>query len=236
MRDKVKPDGKWVFDAEVADAFDDMLERSIPQYDVMRDACHALAMRYAKPRTVICDIGCSRGGAMERLVSALGAYNQHIGLEISHPMLEAARARFEGYIKCGVVDIREADLRTAIIPSNASVIMSVLTIQFVPIEYRQSILSRVYEALNPGGVLILVEKVLGISTGIDEAFTSVYYDMKRANGYNEEDIARKRAALEGVLVPVTEGMNREFMRAAGFVYIDTFWRWMNFAGWLAIKK
>ncbi len=235
MRDQVTPGSKWVFDADVTDAFDDMLERSIPQYDVMRDACHALAMRYAKPRTVICDIGCSRGGAMERIVSALGAQNQHIGLEISPPMLEAARARFEGYIACGVVDIREADLRTATIPSNASVIMSVLTVQFVPIEYRQAILSRAYEALNPGGVLILVEKVLGASASLDEAFTGIYYGMKREHGYDEEAIARKRAALEGVLVPVTEGMNREFLRAAGFTHIDTFWRWMNFAGWVAVK-
>jgi tRNA (cmo5U34)-methyltransferase len=36
--DQVRPDGRWSFNDDVARAFDDMLARSIPQYQLMRQA------------------------------------------------------------------------------------------------------------------------------------------------------------------------------------------------------
>ena len=43
------PGEKWAFDEAVAGCFDDMLARSIPQYDVMRDAVARIAARHARP-------------------------------------------------------------------------------------------------------------------------------------------------------------------------------------------
>ena len=37
MKDQVMPEGKWEFNQEVTDCFDEMLERSIPAYNDMRD-------------------------------------------------------------------------------------------------------------------------------------------------------------------------------------------------------
>ena len=54
-------------------------------------------------------------------------------------MQEAARERFKGYISCGTVEIRELDLRRECPPVQASVTLSILTLQFTPIEYRQRI-------------------------------------------------------------------------------------------------
>ena len=102
-RDHVLPEGKWQFDAEVTDVFEEMLRRSIPQYDVMRRAVFEIATRFAKEKTAIVDLGCSRGDALDPLISKYGAYNRFVGVEVSKPMLEAARKRFQGYIDCGVV-------------------------------------------------------------------------------------------------------------------------------------
>ncbi len=108
--DQTIPDGAWQFDKAVTDAFDDMLARSIPMYQVMRQACLDLAYHYQKPGTTIVDLGCSRGEAMAALVDKFGAQNRFVGVEVSQPMLEACRHRFEGYINCNVVEIRECDL------------------------------------------------------------------------------------------------------------------------------
>lgn len=59
--------------------------------------------------------------------------------------------------------------------------------------------------------------------------------MEETNGYTQEEIRRKRLALEGVLVPVTAKWNEELLHNAGFRQVDCFWRWMNFAGWIALK-
>ena len=66
--DNTQPDGAWAFDEQVTEAFDDMLLRSIPQYEVMRNLCTNLAMQYAQKHTAIVDIGCSRGEAIGKLI------------------------------------------------------------------------------------------------------------------------------------------------------------------------
>ena len=53
--------------------------------------------------------------------------------------------------------------------------------------------------------------------------------------YTQEEIDRKRLSLEGVLVPVTAAWNEDMLRREGFRNVDCFWRWMNFAAWVAVK-
>lgn len=233
--DKVLPEGRWKFDAEVTHVFDDMLARSIPQYEVMRHSVFELACRFVQPGATIVDLGCSRGEALSPLIDRFGAHNRFVGIEVSEPMLQSARERFEGLINCSVVAIQNMDLRTSYPAEHACVTLSVLTLQFIPIEYRQRILRDVYNHTLSGGAFILVEKVLGTSAELNALMVEQYYGLKGENGYTSEQIERKRLSLEGVLVPVTAAWNEELLRTAGFSHVDCFWRWMNFAGWIAIK-
>jgi tRNA (cmo5U34)-methyltransferase len=226
---------RWAFDAEVTRVFGDMLRRSIPQYDVMRKAAHDLACRYVREKTAVIDLGCSRGEAIGRLVEKFGAHNRYVGVDVSEPMLAAARARFQGYIDAGIVTIRRCDLRTEYPPELASVTLCVLTLQFTPIEYRQKIVRAIYEHTLPGGALILVEKVIGSAADLDDALAECYRRHKAEAGYTPDQIDRKRLSLEGVLVPVTAKWNEDLLAAAGFARADCFWRWTNFAGWLALR-
>ena len=225
---------KWQFDEEVTSVFDDMLERSIPDYHNMRELVHKLTKKYAKPNTVILDLGCSTGGAIKKAISELPD-NFFIGIEVSEPMRQKAKEIFEGIDR---VTILNHDLRNGLpkIGEKVSVILSVLTIQFTPIEYRLNIIKDVYKTLSNGGVFIFVEKVLGETSEIDNTLVELYYNLKGENGYTHEKIQKKRKSLEGVLVPVTSSWNIELLRKSGFQNIDCFWRNLNFAGYIAIKQ
>lgn len=233
--DQTMPDGKWQFDDDVTAAFDDMLQRSIPQYDVMRTAVFQVGRRFVKPSTDIVDLGCSRGEALDPFVRLFGAHNKFFGVEVSQPMITVLRERFKGYIAANVVEIRDMDLRSEYPPVRASLTLSVFTLQFVPIEHRQHVVQDVYDHTIPGGAFVLVEKVLGSTSRIDKLLVERYYALKADNGYTQEAIDRKRLSLEGVLVPVTADWNRELLRQAGFREIDTFWAWMNFRAFIAIR-
>lgn len=235
MQDKVMPAGKWEFGEEVASVFDDMLSRSIPQYEVMRKACFDLACKYVRPNTTILDLGCSRGEALVSLVDRFGSDNKYVGIDVSQPMIDAARNRFSFEIDNGTIEILNFDLRSGFPEVTASVALCVLTLQFTPIEYRLRIMQDIYDHIMPGGALILVEKVIGGSAKLNASMVDIYYDFKSRNGYSQEQIERKRLSLEGVLVPMTAKWNEEMMSIVGFRQIDCFWRWMNFAGWVAIK-
>lgn len=231
--DKVKKNGKWEFDQEVADVFTDMLSRSIPQYSVMRNLTDRVVLQAVKSikSPIIADIGCSNGLAVEELVNKLP--NAFFELsDISEPMLEKCREKYEGKTN---VSIKKHDLRKGLYSWGADVVISCLTLQFTPIEYRLQILQSIYESLREDGVFILVEKVIGATANIDNLLVDAYYDIKRENSYSEELIKSKRKSLEGVLVPLTSRFNEELMRTIGFKEIDTYWRCLNFQGWIAKK-
>jgi tRNA (cmo5U34)-methyltransferase len=234
--DEVMPEGKWQFDEEVAANFGDMLERSIPQYDVMRRSCFELGARFVIPPSLIVDLGCARGDALVPFIERFGAGCRYVGIEVSAPMVEHARAQLAQ--RDVDVEVIQYDLRAGY-PKNAggaSLVLSVLTVQFVPIEYRLRILRSAYRSLVYGGALVLVEKVLGNSADLDAAFVAQYLEMKRANDYTDDQIERKRLSLEGVLVPVTADWNVDMLHRVGFAQVDCFWRWMNFGGWIAVKE
>lgn len=231
LRDEVVPGSHWEFDEDVTAAFDDMLERSIPQYREMRRLVANIAAQFADGSGAVVDLGCSRGGAIADLVDRVPG--PFVGVEVSESMLEAARQIFADRPD---VDIIELDLRSAYPEARASVTLAVLTLQFTPIEYRHRIVESAYRQTVPGGVIILVEKVLGSSGRSNDLLVSEYYELKRQHGYSQEQIDRKRFSLEGVLVPVTAAWNEEMLRRAGFVGVECFWRWSNFAAWVAWRR
>lgn len=231
MQDTLLADNQWRFDSDVTAVFDDMLARSIPQYDVMRQAVFNLGSRYVQDAGWIIDLGCSRGEALAPFVERFT--NRCLGIEISEPMYMAARMRFDHNER---VIIRQDDLRHRCPVEPSTLTLAILTLQFTPIEYRQRIVRDVYKSLLPGGAFILVEKVLGATAELDADMVRLYYDLKTGNGYTVEQIERKRLSLEGVLVPVTAKWNEELLHMAGFIQVDCFWRWMNFAGWIAVKS
>jgi tRNA (cmo5U34)-methyltransferase len=201
----------------------------------MRQAVFDLACRHARDGATIVDLGCSRGEALAPLIDRFGARCRFVGVEVSPPMLEAARARFEGLSRVGIVQIRDLDLRRDYPEEPASVVTSVFTLQFVPIEFRLGIIKKIWRHLTPGGAFIWCEKVMSATADLQAEFVATYHAMKEQNGYTSDEIERKRMSLEGVLVPVPARWNEEMLKSAGFTDVDCFWRWMNFAGWIAVR-
>jgi tRNA (cmo5U34)-methyltransferase len=230
------PGGPWAFDDEVTQVFDDMLERSIPHYATMRGLVFELGRQFLAAGGTVVDLGCSRGGALAPFVATFGDRATYVGVEVSRPMLDACRKRFASHIAAGNMSLFDLDLRAGYPDVEATLTLSVLTLQFVPIEHRPRIVRDVYDHTTPGGAFVLVEKVLGRSAKTDQLMRDLYYDVKRANGYGDEEIERKRLSLEGVLVPVASAWNEDLLARGGFDDIECFWRCLNFAAWIAIKR
>lgn len=230
-----RPSDRWSFDEEVTHVFDDMLERSIPQYETMRGLVHQVGRGFVRPGTQVVDLGCSHGAALAPFVAEFGASASYVGIEVSPPMLEAARTRFRNELEAGTVDLLDLDLRGPYPAVEASLTLSVLTLQFTPIEHRPRIVRDVYRHTVEGGAFVLVEKILGGSARVDGLFNELHHDLKRASGYSQEEIDRKRLSLEGVLVPVAAAWNEDLLRGAGFREVECFWRCLNFAAWVAVK-
>jgi len=238
MQDTVVQDGPWEFNEEVASVFEDMLERSIPDYPIMRQAVNALAFKSlgGPSDTSVLDAGCSDGLAIESLDNYAKERDHSIaalcGFDASAPMLDGAECRRDRRW-----DLRTHDLREHLPYGNNQfdVVLCILTLQFTPVVHRQRILDELTRVLRWGGRLILVEKILGFTPELDDDMVSAYHDHKRDMGYSDEQIERKRLSLQGVLEPLTAQQNELMLENSGYFQTDCFWRWMNFAGWVALK-
>ena len=87
----------------------------------------------------------------------------------------------------------------------------------------------------PGGALILSEKLRFEDPELDALHVGMYHAFKRANGYSASEIARKRAALEAVLVPDTLAEHEARLRRAGFARTSVWFQCFNFVSLVAIR-
>jgi tRNA (cmo5U34)-methyltransferase len=233
--DNVVPGDKWLFDADVAKSFNNMLERSIPGYWDMRKLCYELGRQFVYPGSTVLDMGASRGEALRPFIEE-GIARKFIGLEVSEPMRDEMVGE---YANNAQVEVRDYDLRFFdsgdFKGEDISLCLSVLTLLFTPIQYRSQIVRTAYELLPEGGAFIVVEKVLGQCSDIDDLLVDSYYAMKKDNGYTQEDIDKKKASLEGVQVIQTTETNLRMLFNEGFRKVDSFYQNLNFCGWIAIK-
>ena len=227
--------GKFEFNEPVARVFDDMLERSVPSYKECQQMVVDLALHFAQKGSAVYDLGCSTGTMLKHLVRAIPEKQKirFVGLDNSEAMLNKARGKLKGHLKrCALV---KANMESDFGLSDASVVIMNYTLQFLSPRRRAAMLKKIYQGLRPGGGLILIEKVQGESDDLNDLFVEQYHAYKRNQGYSKLEIAKKREALEKVLIPLKPGKNRDLLAEAGFRQVDVFFKWFNFAGFLAVK-
>lgn len=224
------------FGANVAKVFDDMVNRSVPYYGEIQRMMAELAADYAREETFVYDLGCSTGTTMIGMDTMVTPNIKFIGVDDSQEMLDKCKSKLMELGFSRPYELRCADLGQGIKIENASVVVLCLTLQFVRPINRDRLLQDIYKGLNPGGVLILVEKILAEESNFNRDFINYYYNYKRRNNYSEMEISQKREALENVLVPYKLSENITLLRDKGFAHCEVFFKWYNFAGLIAVKK
>lgn len=230
-----KEAGDFCFDGQVAGVFDNMVDRSVPFYQEIQRMAGEMAASYAVPGTQLYDLGCATGTTLSLLDTLIPGSVSFTGIDNSPEMLDKCQEKFEQLESSRDARFLCHDLRDMPVVDNASVVIMLLTLMFVRPLHRKMLLSSVYQGMNSGGAMILVEKVVCESPELNRQYINYYYNMKRRHGYSELEISQKREALENVLIPFTEAENRQMLHDAGFRSVEVFFRWYNFCGMVAIK-
>lgn len=224
------------FSSKVAGVFDDMVNRSVPYYEEMQRMVGELAADHAKENTKIYDLGCSTGTTLIHMDQTVGDNVQFVGVDDSKDMLEKCRAKLTEMEFKHPYELMVADLNQEVKIENASVVVLVLTLQFVRPINRERLVKQIFNGLQKDGSLILIEKILAEDSRFNRDFIKYYYDMKRRHHYSEMEISQKREALENVLIPYKLSENITLLRDAGFEHCETFFKWYNFTGIIAKKS
>lgn len=224
--------GGFAFDDKVASVFSDMIARSVPGYGLTLQMVELLAHRYAQPGSNLYDLGCSLGAATMALSrGSSGKECRVIGIDNSEAMVERCRATLKDEpVEIICADILDTDI------DNASVVVLNFVLQFVPQARREELLTGICEGLRPGGVLILSEKIAFDDPDENRRQIELHEAFKRAQGYSELEVSRKRTALENVLIPETLKTHHKRLKEAGFSISDTWFQCFNFASLIAVKE
>jgi tRNA (cmo5U34)-methyltransferase len=220
------------FNETVASVFHDMISRSVPGYALLLHMIDLYADIFIQPGSRIFDLGCSLGEATLVIADRAGDIDcEIVAVDNSAAMiskceqLQAAQKKIQW--RCE--DIRQTEI------SNASMVILNLTLQFLPPEERLALLQKILQGLNPGGILVLSEKVVFEDATESERMMQLYQGFKKTMGYSDLEISQKRNALENVLIPDSERQHLQRLNDAGFAEIYQCFRSFNFISYLAIK-
>jgi tRNA (cmo5U34)-methyltransferase len=236
FKSEIEKASDFKFGANVAKVFDDMVNRSVPYYGEIQRMMAELTADHAQIGTDVYDLGCSTGTTMIGMDTMVDQNIRFIGVDDSQEMLDKCKSKLMEIGFSRNYELRCVDLNQGVKITNASVVVLCLTLQFVRPVYRERLLNNIFEGLNSGGVLILVEKILAEESLFNRDFIEYYYNYKRRNNYSEMEISQKREALENVLVPYKLSENISLLRDRGFAHCEVFFKWYNFSGIIATKK
>ncbi|OZB36203.1 MAG: carboxy-S-adenosyl-L-methionine synthase CmoA [Halothiobacillus sp. 14-56-357] len=238
--DTPEKQGPFCFNQEVAAVFPDMIKRSVPGYAFTLDLIKDVTRLLVRENSRIYDLGCSLGTITLALRSGILASGIDADSVTIHAIdsSQAMISRAEEYIgsfqasvpivlHCGDITTHEY--------LNSSLIVLAYTLQFIEPEKRLDLLKKIHAGLNPGGGLILVEKIHDEDDTMQAISTELHHEFKRRNGYSELEIAQKRQALENVLRTETEEAHKKRFQEAGFSKTILLGKHYAFASWLALK-
>jgi tRNA (cmo5U34)-methyltransferase len=148
----------FIFDKQVVDVFDDMVRRSVPGYQSMIEMIGLIVKTYGQDNSYYYDLGASTGAVA--LALALNNPHQHnriIAVDNSVEMVKNCKNNLDG--KITNFDVICSDIND-ISCENSSIVVLNLTLQFIPVKQRQALINKIYQGLNPGGVLVVSEKII----------------------------------------------------------------------------
>jgi tRNA (cmo5U34)-methyltransferase len=165
------------------------------------------------PATVL-DLGCGDGRLGALMLAARPSVTRVVAVDVSPPMLERARARFDGDAR---VEVREWDLSVALDPLASQgpfdVIVSGFAIHHLEDPRKRDLFGEVARLLRPGGWFANLEVVAS-------ATPELHADFLAAIGRPEDDPEDRLVAVDTQL---------GWMRDAGLGQVDCMWRWRGFA-------
>ena len=226
----------FAFDEAVARVFPDMIRRSVPGYTTIIPMIGVITEHYAQTGTNCYDLGCSLGAST--LAMRHGLKSKHcklIAIDNSTAMLERCNHYIELDNETTPVELICEDINNIELKPSSVITMN-FTLQFIAPEMRLNLLRKIYNALQPGGVLILSEKICFTDQDEQSTLEQLHWNFKHANGYSELEVSQKRSALEKVLLPDTLDTHKHRISQAGFSSTHIWYQCFNFMSLIAIKN
>jgi tRNA (cmo5U34)-methyltransferase len=212
----------WTFETkEIAETFDSHVREQLPWYDMVTDSVRYIIRNYLPEYGTVVDIGASTGNLIEKILPLVTERNGDvIAVEKSKDMVTVLNKKYAGRPSIWIhhEDIVNAEMH------KGEVYVLFLTLMFVPVEHRQTVLNAIRANCTKGGAIIVVDKVCDHQGYFSTVLKRLTMQFKLQQGAKPEDVLTKEMSLAGVQIPIDPAILGDDAKQ--------FFRMGEFAGWV----
>lgn len=178
----------------------------------------------------VLDLGAGTGLLSSMVKKAFPAAKLTLA-DVSTGMLDKARERFgsaEG------VTYREIDFESEEIQGSYQVIVSALALHHSPLEQLQRIFQKVFRALEPGGIFINADQILGETADIEREYERMWLKHAREAGCTDEEID---IAINRMKADRTSTLHDQLaaLSTAGFSQVNCWYQFYRYATYSGVR-
>ena len=227
----------WSFNKNVSDNFDLHVKQSIPFYYEIINAIAGLSEFFMKENSVIYDLGCSTGNIISSLSKLnLSNYIEIYGVDREEHMLKIAETKLKKLkVKKNIkISFIKEDVLKLSLKQNNLTICSLL-FPFLKKKDQIILLKKVYKSLEPGGAIIILDKIKSNNVDFENMFGQLYVDFKKNKKIKNKDIIKKTKSLRSIHTLKTYKETLDMLKNVGFKDVENFFKFINFSGFIGIK-
>jgi tRNA (cmo5U34)-methyltransferase len=169
------------------------------------------------------DLGAGTGLVAALIRERFPGAEAHL-LDISDKMLAKARKRFSNH---GEVSFYVRDYAHEPLPGCYQLVVSAMSVHHLSDPEKQRLMEKIFAGLTPGGYFIHAELALGATASTDAFYHQVWRRHLESTDIEKKELEAiyERMACDR---PATLDHQLSWMRSAGFVNVDCFFKHYNF--------
>lgn len=209
--------------------YDDLIPKLIPKYQEQHEIIIRLLSSKPSGKFRALDLGCGTGILSFLLLSKFSEASI-VSFDLAENMLKAAQTKLLKYKDR--ITFQQGNFATDDIGQGYDVVLSGLSIHHLKDKEKQELSKRIFNALNPNGIFLTRDIVLGATETLTEQYHEFWRQYIRSQG---EDDGKWFAKYQIEDIPASVEDQLQWLKEAGFVDVGCHWRYINFAIWGGTK-
>lgn len=214
-----------------AESYDQSRQKLIPCYsDFYKTIIKIIPFASSTPLSVA-DLGAGTGLLSKQIIEAFPQCRMTL-VDVSEEMLNVARCRLSEYVN---VEYQLTDYSKGFPAGNFDLIVSSLSIHHLSDQSKAALFHVVKKSLNPNGIFINADQVLGETEEIENLYHSSWLAEVKQNGITETELRQALDRMkEDKMASLTSQV--QWLKESGFSEVNCWYQNLRFAVYSGLNK
>jgi tRNA (cmo5U34)-methyltransferase len=211
----------------MADQYDELFVTHMHAYDQTHEMILTMLPFSQRDEPCVLELGTGTGNLMQKLLDRF-PHSTAVGYDLSEEMLARARAKLVPYRER--VQLYQGDISQTSFPGPFDAVISAIAVHHVPPPDKPTLFQRLYDALRPGGVLVLGDAFQAATPALAERYRQLSKQTLERQGIVETPVyiayrSRNSQPSGGSSTHLQEYLL--WMEQAGFCQVDCVWKYLS---------